>query len=79
MSCLDLFPQLGHPVLAERGVDLPQMQVGMVAIPPTSELANLEAVAVLCRLAAGAAALADEPLNQQSVAPKDSTCFCGIE
>ena len=79
MSCLDLFPQLGHPFLAERGIDLPQMQVGMVAIPPTSELADLEAVAVLCRLAAGAAALADEPLDQQSVAPKDGTCFSGIE
>ena len=79
MSCLDLFPQLGHPVLAERGIDLPQMQMGMVAIPPTSELADLEAVAVLCRLAAGAAALADEPLDQQSVAPKDGTCFGGIK
>ena len=51
----------------------------MVAIPPTSELADLEAVAVLCRLAAGAAALADEPLDQQSVAPKDGTCFSGIK
>ena len=79
MSCLDLFPQLGHPVLAERGIDFPQMQVGMVTVPPTSELADLEAVAVLCRLAAGAAALADEPLDQQSVAPKDGTCFGGIK
>ena len=44
----------------------------MVAIPPTRELADLEAIAVLCRLAAGAAALADEPLDQQRIAPEDS-------
>ena len=67
MSCLDLFPQLGHPVLAEGGIDLPQMQMWMVAIPPARELADLEAVAVLCRLAAGATALTDEPLDQQGI------------
>ena len=72
MSCLDLFPQLGHPVLTESRVDLPQVQMWMVAIPPARELADLEAVAVLCRLAAGAAALADEPLDQQRITPEDS-------
>ena len=72
MSCLDLFPQLGHPVLTEGGIDLPQMQVWMVAIPPARELTYLEAIALLSGLAAGAAALADEPLDQQRVAPEDS-------
>ena len=79
MSCLDLFPQLGHPVLAERGIDFPQMQVGMVTVPPTSELEDLEAVAVLCRLAAGATALTDEPLDQQGIAPHSSTSLGGIK
>ena len=72
MSGLDLFPQLGHPVLTEGCVDLPQMQMWMVAIPPARELADLEAIAVLSGLAAGAAALADEPLDQQRIAPEDS-------
>ena len=45
------------------------MQVWMVAIPPTSELTDLEAIALLSGLAAGAAALADEPLDQQRIAP----------
>ena len=55
------------------------MEMWMVSIPPARELTDLEAIAVLCRLAAGAAALADEPLDQQSVALKDGTCFCGIK
>ena len=55
------------------------MQVWVVAIPPTRELADLEAVAVLCRLAAGAAALSDEPLHQQSVAPEDGSGCCCVE
>ena len=38
---VNLFPQLGHPVLAERRVDLPQMQVWVVAIPPATELTDL--------------------------------------
>ena len=79
MSCLDLFPQLGHPFLAERGIDLPQMQMGMVTIPPTRELMDLEAVAVLCRLAAGATALTDEPLDQQGIAPDGCARLRGIK
>ena len=67
-----MFPQEGHPVLTERGIDFPQMQVWMVSIPPARELADLEAIALLSGLAAGAAALADEPLDQQSIAPEDS-------
>jgi hypothetical protein len=46
-----LFPQEGHPVLTESRVDLPQMQVWVVALSPATELTNLEAVTVLCRLA----------------------------
>ena len=41
----------------------------MLLPPASAELADLEAIAVLCRLAAGAAALADEPLDQQGGAP----------
>ena len=51
----------------------------MVKIPRTRELADLEAVTALSGLAAGAAALADEPLDQQRIAPKDSTCFSRIK
>ena len=39
------------------------------------ELTYLEVIAVLSGLAVGAAALADEPLDQQSIAPQHSTCF----
>ena len=49
------------------------MQVGMMPIPPARELTDLEAIAVLSGLAAGAAALADEPLDQQRIAPEDGT------
>ena len=45
MSCLDLFPQLGHPVLAERRVDLAKMQMRVIAIPPTRELTQLALLA----------------------------------
>ena len=48
------------------------MQVWMVAIPPARELADLEAIALLSGLAAGAAALADEPLDRQRIAPENS-------
>ena len=51
----------------------------MVPILPAGELADLEAIALLSGLAAGPTALAGEPLDQQRIAPEDSTCFCGIE
>lgn len=51
----------------------------MVAITPEGEIADLEAIAVLSRLAAGAAALTDKAFDQQRIAPEDSTCFCGIK
>ena len=44
------------------------MQMWMVAITPAGELANLEAIAVLSRLAAGTAALTDKALDQQRIA-----------
>ena len=53
--------------------------MGMVLISPACELADLEAIAVLSRLAAGAAALTDKAFDQQRIAPEDSTCFCGIK
>ena len=68
MSCLDLFPQLGHPVLTEGGIDFLQMQVWMVATPPARELTDIKAIALLSGLAAGANALTDEPLNKQGIA-----------
>jgi len=55
------------------------MQVWMVSIPPARELADLEAVAVLSGLAAGPAALADKPLDQQLIAPEDSTSLGSIK
>ena len=51
----------------------------MVAIAPTGERRDLEAIAILCGLAAAAAAQADEPLDQQSIAPKDGAWFSGIK
>ncbi len=55
------------------------MQIWVIELPPAGELANLEAIAVLSRLAAGTAALTDEAIDQQRIAPEDSTCFCGIK
>ena len=46
----NLFPQMGHPVLTESGVDLPQMQVWVIALSPATELTDLKAVAVLVAL-----------------------------
>ena len=74
-----MFPQEGHPVLTEGGVDLPQVQMWVVALSPATELTDLEAIAVLRRLAAGATALADEPLDQQGIAPDGCTRLRGIK
>lgn len=74
-----MFPQLGHPVLTESRVDLPQMQVWVIALSPATELTDLKAVAVLCRPTAGATALTDEPLDQQGIAPHSSTSLGGIK
>ena len=49
------------------------MQVWVVALSPATELTDLEAIAVLCRLTAGATALTDEPLDQQGIAPHDGS------
>ena len=43
------------------------------------ELTYLEVIAVLSGLAVGAAALADEPLDQQGIAPHSSTSLGGIK
>ena len=50
-----------------------------VALSPATELTDLEAVTVLCRLAAGATALTDEPLDQQGIAPHSSTSLGSIK
>ena len=47
MSCLDLFPQLGHPVIHEGRVQLAQIQVWMVLIPPAGEVPQLSPIARL--------------------------------
>ena len=67
-SGVDFFPQLGHPVLGQRWVDLPEVKVRVVPITPTHETADLAAVTVTGLLAAGAAALGQEPFDQQGVA-----------
>ena len=50
-----------------------------MAIPPTRELTNFKAIVVLSGLAAGAAALPNEPLNQELVAPNSSASLGGIK
>ena len=79
MSCLDLFPQLGYPVLAERCVDLTQMQVWVVTIPPARELTDLAFVATHGLSTARATALTQKALHQQRVAPKDGSGCCCTE
>ena len=56
MSCLDLFPQLEHPVLGQRWIDLPEVKVRVVPITPTHEAADFASATVTGLLAAGAAA-----------------------
>ena len=41
--------------------------------PASGELAHLKAIALLSRIAAGSAALTDEQLNQQRLAPYSRT------
>ena len=65
MSCLDFFPQLGHPVLGQRWIDLPEVKVRVIPVTPAHETADFAAVTVTGLLAAGAAALGQEPLDQQ--------------
>ncbi len=55
------------------------MQMGMIAITPTRELADFMPITILCGLAAGSAALRDEPFDQQGVAPQNSTSLSCIK
>ena len=55
------------------------MQVGMIAVTPTRELADFMPITILCGLAAGSAALRDEPFDQQGVAPQDGTSLSCIK
>ena len=79
MSCLDLFPQLGHPVIHERRIHLPQMQVRVVPIAPADEVPQLSAVAVLGLFRARAGALLQESLQKELVPPEHGTGLSGIE
>ena len=55
------------------------MQVGMIAVTPTRELADFMPITILCGLAAGSAALRDEPFDQQGVAPQKGTSLSYIK
>ena len=47
--------------------------------PASGELAHLKAIALLSRIAAGSAALTDEPLDQQGLAPYSRTSLSCIK
>ena len=66
---LNLFPQLGHPVIHERRIQLPQMQMRVVPITPTDEMPQLPAVAFLGLFRARAGALLQESLQEELVPP----------
>ena len=55
------------------------MQVGMIAVTPKRELADFMPIPILCGLAAGSAALRDEPFDQQGIAPQDGTSLSRIK
>ena len=59
-SYLNLFQRLGHPVLAERCLDLLQMRMAMVTISPMRELADHTLVVTHGLAAAGATGLAQK-------------------
>ena len=67
-----MFPQEGHLFLTKGGIDLEETQVWLCVFA-RGELTYLEVIAVLSGLAVGAAALADEALDQHS------TCFSGTK
>jgi hypothetical protein len=55
------------------------MQVRVVLITPLQVVPQLSAVPVLRLLSAGAAALGEESLDQQLIAPEDGASLSGIE
>ena len=55
------------------------MQMRVIAIPPTRELADLALVATNGLTAARATALREEAFDQQRVAPEDGSCCCCVE
>ena len=79
MAVRHLFPQLGHPVIHERRIQLPQMQVRMVLVTPADEVPQFSAVAVLGLFRARAGALLQESLQEELVPPENSPGLGGIE
>ncbi|AHF64656.1 hypothetical protein Syncc8109_2334 [Synechococcus sp. WH 8109] len=55
------------------------MQMRVIAIPPTRELADLALVATNGLTAARATALREEAFDQQRVAPKNGSGCCCVE
>ena len=55
------------------------MQMRVIAIPPTSELANLAPVATDRLTAASPTALREEAFDQQRVAPENGSGCCCVE
>ncbi|WP_296365247.1 hypothetical protein [Vulcanococcus sp. Clear-D1] len=53
--------------------------MGVVLITPTEVMHQLAAIPVPRLLATGAAALSEEPLEQQLIAPEDGASISGIE
>ena len=74
-----MFPQLGHPVIHKRRIQLPQMQVRVVPITPAVEVPQLSPIAVLGLFRAHAGALLQESLQKELVPPEHGTGLSGIE
>lgn len=78
-ASIHLLPQGVDPVLRHCWGDLAQVQVRVVLITPLQVVPQLSAVPVLRLLTAGTAALSEESLDQQLIAPEDDTSLSGIE
>ena len=79
MTIGHLFPQEGHPVIHQRGVEFPQVQMWVVSITPAGEVPQFSAIAVLGLLGPRAGALLQESLQEELVPPEDCTGLGGIK
>ena len=74
-----MLPEKGHPVIHQRGIEFPKVQVRMALIAPADEMLQLPAIAVLGLLRPRAGALLQETLQEELVPPENGTGLGGID
>ncbi len=74
-----MFPQSGHPVIHQRGIEFPQVHVWVILVTPAGEVLQLSPIAVLGLLGASARALLKESLQEELVPPENGAGCCRIK